>query len=83
MARTTETSVVYAAGVVQGIALVTFPAASTILTDPAEYDPAGVELSTVYACAAVVAAAMGLWSLVVVGRRSSPASLRPQVGGSR
>jgi fucose permease len=30
--------VVYAAGVVQGIALVTFPAASTILTDPAEYD---------------------------------------------
>jgi hypothetical protein len=32
----TETRVVYAAGVVQGIALVTFPAASTILTDPAE-----------------------------------------------
>ena len=30
--------VVYAAGVVQGIVLVTFPAASTILTSPTEYD---------------------------------------------
>jgi hypothetical protein len=30
MATSTETSVVYVAGVVQGIALVTFPAASTI-----------------------------------------------------
>jgi hypothetical protein len=29
-----ETSVVYAAGAVQGIVLVTFPAASTIFTDP-------------------------------------------------
>jgi hypothetical protein len=38
MATQTERTVVYAAGVVQGIALVTFPAASTILTDPSEYD---------------------------------------------
>jgi hypothetical protein len=38
MATSAETRVVNAAGVVQGIALVTFPAASTILTDPAEYD---------------------------------------------
>ena len=38
MATQTERTVVYAAAVVQGIALVTFPAASTILTDPAEYD---------------------------------------------
>ena len=28
---------VYAAGLVQGIVLVTFPAASTIFTDPDEY----------------------------------------------
>jgi MFS family permease len=34
----TETSVVYAAGAVQGIVLVTFPAASTIFTDPDQYD---------------------------------------------
>jgi MFS family permease len=33
-----ETSVVYAAGAVQGIVLVTFPAASTIFTDPNQYD---------------------------------------------
>jgi MFS family permease len=33
-----ETSVVYAAGAVQGIVLVTFPAASTIFTDPDRYD---------------------------------------------
>jgi hypothetical protein len=33
-----ETRVVYGAGVVQGIVLVTFPAASTIFTDPDEYD---------------------------------------------
>jgi MFS family permease len=37
-ARRAETSVVYAAGAVQGIVLVTFPAASTIFTDPDRYD---------------------------------------------
>ncbi len=38
MATRAETNVVYAAGLVQGIVLVTFPAASTIFTDPGEYD---------------------------------------------
>ena len=38
MATRAETNVVYAAGLVQGIVLVTFPAASTIFTDPDEYD---------------------------------------------
>jgi MFS family permease len=37
MASSAETRVVYAAGVAQGIALVTFPAISTVLTDPNEY----------------------------------------------
>jgi MFS family permease len=41
---------------------------------------AGVELPTVYAVAAAVAAAMGVWSFVVAGRRPSPASLHPQPG---
>jgi hypothetical protein len=40
--------VVYAAGVVQGIALVTFPAASTILTDPAEYDLSSTQYSALF-----------------------------------
>jgi len=38
MATKLEANTVYAAGLVQGIALVTFPAASTIFTDPAQYD---------------------------------------------
>ena len=38
MATKTEANVVYAAGLVQGIVLVTFPAASTVFTDPQEYD---------------------------------------------
>jgi MFS family permease len=38
VATRAETNVVYAAGLVQGIVLVTFPAASTIFTDPDEYD---------------------------------------------
>ena len=37
MASRAETRVVYAAGVAQGIALVTFPAVSTVLTDQDEY----------------------------------------------
>ncbi len=37
MATRRETNVVYGAGAVQGIVLVTFPAASTIFTDPDEY----------------------------------------------
>ncbi len=38
MATRAETNVVYGAALVQGIVLVTFPAASTIFTDPDEYD---------------------------------------------
>jgi MFS family permease len=37
MATATESRVVYVAGLAQGIALVTFPAASTIFTNPADY----------------------------------------------
>ena len=37
MATKLEANTVYAAGLVQGIALVTFPAASTIFTDPGQY----------------------------------------------
>ena len=37
MATKAEVNAVYAAGLIQGIALVTFPAASTIFTSPSEY----------------------------------------------
>jgi hypothetical protein len=40
MASRAENRVVNLAGLVQGITLVTFPAASSIFTDPTEYDPA-------------------------------------------
>ena len=62
MATTTETGVVYAAGVVQGIALVTFPAASTILTDPAEYDLSSTQYGTLFlpqVVTAITAALLG------------------------
>jgi MFS family permease len=62
MATQTETSVVYAAGVVQGIALVTFPAASTILTDPAEYDLSSTQYGTLFlpqVITAITAALLG------------------------
>nr|MDQ2659614.1 hypothetical protein [Verrucomicrobiota bacterium] len=37
MANRREIATVYAAGLVQGVALVTFPAASAVLTDPSRY----------------------------------------------
>ena len=62
MATSAETRVVNAAGVVQGIALVTFPAASTILTDPDEYDLSSSQYGALFlpqVVTAIVAALLG------------------------
>jgi len=62
MATQTEKTVVYAAGIVQGIALVTFPAASTILTDPSEYDLSSTQYGTLFlpqVITAITAALLG------------------------
>lgn len=75
MAARAETTVVYAAGVVQGVALVTFPAASL--------QKAGVDLPTLSAWAAAVAALLAVSSFVVACRRPSPASLHPHLGHAR
>jgi hypothetical protein len=72
MATRAEHTVVYAAGEVQGIALVTFQAASTILTDPSEYDVSRTRYGALFL---PVAAA-----ITVAGRRPSPATLHPQPG---
>lgn len=48
MATRTEASVVYAAGAVQGIVLVTFPAAGTIFTDPDRYDLSNTEYGVLF-----------------------------------
>jgi MFS family permease len=60
MATRSESGVVYAAGVVQGIALVTFPAASTILTDPEEYDLSSTEYGALFLPQVVAAIAASL-----------------------
>jgi MFS family permease len=68
MATSAETRVVNAAGVVQGIALVTFPAASTILTDPAEYDLSSSEYGALFLPQVVTAIAAALLGASLGGR---------------
>jgi MFS family permease len=48
MATRLEGNTVYAAGLVQGIVLVTFPAASTIFTDPAQYGLSNTQYGTMF-----------------------------------
>ena len=48
MASTAENRVVNLAGLVQGITLVTFSAASSIFTDPTEYDPSNSQYGAIF-----------------------------------
>jgi FHS family glucose/mannose:H+ symporter-like MFS transporter len=68
MATRAETSVVYAARVVQGGALVTFSAARTILTDPAEYDLSSTQYGTLFLPQVVTAIAAALLGAGLGGR---------------
>jgi MFS family permease len=59
-----ETTVVYAAGAVQGIVLVTFPAASTIFTDPDEYGLSNTQYGILFlpqVATAITASLLGSW----------------------
>jgi fucose permease len=60
MATAAESRVVYAAGLAQGIVLVTFPAASTIFTDPAEYGLTRSQYGTMFLPQVVLAIATSL-----------------------
>lgn len=60
MATRTQTTVVDIAGVVQGIVLVTIPAASTILTDPAHYGLSSAQYGAMFAPQVVAAIAAAL-----------------------
>ena len=60
MATRRETQVVYAAGLVQGIVMVTFPAASTIFTDPSEYDLSSTQYGAMFLPQVVLAIAGSL-----------------------
>lgn len=55
MAHRTEIATVYAAGLVVGIALVTFPAASTIFTSPTGYGLSNTEYGAIFIPEATVA----------------------------
>ena len=60
MAITNETTVIYAAAVVQGIVLVTFPAASTVFTDPSRYDLSSAQYGILFLPQVVAAIAASL-----------------------
>jgi MFS family permease len=68
MATRTETTVVYAAGVAQGIALVTFPALSTIFTDPSEYDLSSTQYGILFLPQVVTAIAASVLGAGLGGR---------------
>ena len=68
MASRTEANVVYAAGVVQGIALVTFPAASTIFTDPDEYDLSSTQYGALFLPQVITAITTALLGAALAGR---------------
>jgi len=68
VATQTERTVVYAAGVVQGIALVTFPAASTILTDPSEYGLSTTQYGALFLPQVITAIAAALLGAGLSGR---------------
>ena len=67
MARRSEIVTVYAAGVVQGIGLVTFPAASAVFTSPTDYNLSSTEYGGMFVPQAIMAI---LASLAGAGLRS-------------
>ena len=74
MATRAEANTVYAAGLVQGIALVTFPAASTIFTNPAQYDLSNTQYGTMFVPQVVTAVAASLLGGTIAGGSAASAS---------
>jgi len=60
MVRRNEIVVVYVAAVIQGLALVTFPAASTILTSPRHYGLSSTQYGTMFVPQAIMAISASL-----------------------
>ena len=71
MASRAENQVVNLAGLVQGITLVTFPAASTIFTDPSEYDLSSTQYGAMFLPQVVTAIATSLTGARLARRMSS------------
>src|SRR6516162_4942698 len=55
MAQRNEIAAVYVAGVIQGLALVTFPAASTVFTSPQHYGLSSTEYGSMFVPQAIMA----------------------------
>jgi fucose permease len=70
-ASATESRVVNAAGLAQGIVLVTFPAASTILTSPSDYDLSSTQYGTLFLPQAVTAISASLLGSRLAARFST------------
>ena len=60
MASRSETSAVYTAAIIQGVALVTFPAASAIFTSPSYYDLSHTAYGSMFVPQAITAVAASL-----------------------
>ena len=60
MAQRSEIITVYAAGVIQGMALVTFPAASAVFTSPSDYGLSSTEYGGMFVPQAVMAVVSSL-----------------------
>jgi len=81
MASPAESRIVYLAGIAQGIALVTFPAVSTVLTDPDEYDLSSTQYGLLFVPQVIMAIAAALLAAVVVmNRRGNTAMYRALEG---
>jgi MFS family permease len=68
VASSQETRVVYGAAVVQGVVLVTFPAASTIFTDPDEYDLSNTQYGLLFVPQVLTAIAASLLGAALARR---------------
>jgi MFS-type transporter involved in bile tolerance (Atg22 family) len=71
MASRADSQVVNLAGLVQGITLVTFPAASSIFTDPTEYDLSNTQYGAMFLPQVVTAIATSLLGARLADRISS------------
>ena len=68
MATRAETTTVYGAGLAQGIVLVTFPAASTVFTEPSEYDLSSTQYAGLFLPQVITAIAASLLGAGLSGR---------------
>ena len=68
MATPAESKVVYGAALAQGIVLVTFPAASTVFTDPDKYDLSNTRYGTLFLPQVITAIAAALLGAGLSGR---------------